>query len=344
MVFHGTNAEFDEFKSELLGSKNWLADSAYMGFFFAGNQATSEAYTGMNSSDMIGLNISDSPILKRANEKYGKEIQDVKDSIKEVYQKEFDDALDKRKKELIDGLTEDVIKIFFPKGITNETVNTLISFEKREEISKKADKINKDNGNAKKLEDLEKKAIKYINDEFIKDRGLKPQIMNLFLNIRNPKTVAVENRDEVSLPYEIQAAKDSGNDGVIFNNLKDGAEEDDIFVAFKPNQVKSATENVGTFSPKTANIKFQKAPKILGGKPTQVIVKDEYKALLDQIKLEARAQREQKREHKKILADISATVTSLKSKGNISVKQFDFIMKKLKGLNFDNKQKVSEFI
>jgi hypothetical protein len=75
-----------------------------------------------------------------------------------------------------------------------------------------------------------------------------------------------------------------------------------------------------------------------------VIVKDEYKALLDQIKLEARAQREQKREYKKILADISATVTSLKSKGNISVKQFDFIMKKLKGLNFDNKQKVSEFI
>jgi ribosomal protein L19E len=91
-------------------------------------------------------------------------------------------------------------------------------------------------------------------------------------------------------------------------------------------------------------IKFQKAPKILGGKPTQVIVKDEYKALLDQIKLEARAQREQKREYKKVLADISATVTSLKSKGNISVKQFDFIMKKLKGLNFDNKQKVSEFI
>jgi hypothetical protein len=91
-------------------------------------------------------------------------------------------------------------------------------------------------------------------------------------------------------------------------------------------------------------IKFQKAPKILGGKPTQVIVKDEYKALLDQIKLEARAQREQKREYKKILADISATVTSLKSNGNISVKQFDFIMKKLKGLNFDNKQKVSEFI
>jgi hypothetical protein len=75
-----------------------------------------------------------------------------------------------------------------------------------------------------------------------------------------------------------------------------------------------------------------------------VIVKDEYKALLDQIKLEARAQREQKREYKKILADISATVTSLKSKGNISVKQFDFIMKKLKGLNFDNKQKVSEFV
>ena len=90
--------------------------------------------------------------------------------------------------------------------------------------------------------------------------------------------------------------------------------------------------------------KQQKAPKILGGKPTQVIVKDEYKALLDQIKLEARAQREQKKAYKQVLADISARVTALKSKGNISVKQFDAIMKNLKRLNFDNETKVQAFI
>jgi hypothetical protein len=117
-----------------------------------------------------------------------------------------------------------------------------------------------------------------------------------------------------------------------------------LVLAKNAKKVSTSDPMFETKSAKGGKIKFQKAPKILGGKPTQVIVKDEYKALLDQIKLEARAQREQKREYKKILADISATVTSLKSKGNISVKQFDFIMKKLKGLNFDNKQKVSEFI
>lgn len=91
-------------------------------------------------------------------------------------------------------------------------------------------------------------------------------------------------------------------------------------------------------------IKFQKAPKILGVKPTVVIVNDEQKALVDQIKLEVRAQREQKKAHKQVLADISARVTALKSKGNISVKQFDAIMKNLNRLNFDNAKKVDEFI
>ena len=126
-------------------------------------------------------------------------------------------------------------------------------------------------------------------------------------------------------------------DGVTAFRYKDGAQ----VVEGTTESIAVIDTNIITEKPAR---KQQKAPKILGGKPTQVIVKDEYKALLDQIKLEARAQREQKREYKKILADISATVTSLKSKGNISVKQFDFIMKKLKGLNFDNKQKVSEFI
>jgi hypothetical protein len=91
-------------------------------------------------------------------------------------------------------------------------------------------------------------------------------------------------------------------------------------------------------------IKFQKAPKILGVKPTVVIVNDEQKALVDQIKLEVRAQREQKKAYKQVLADISARVTALKSKGNISVKQFDAIMKNLKRLNFDNETKVQAFI
>jgi hypothetical protein len=90
--------------------------------------------------------------------------------------------------------------------------------------------------------------------------------------------------------------------------------------------------------------KKQLKPKILGVKPTVVIVNDEQRALVDQIKLEVRAQREQKKAYKQVLADISARVTALKSKGNISVKQFDAIMKNLKRLNFDNETKVQAFI
>ena len=98
------------------------------------------------------------------------------------------------------------------------------------------------------------------------------------------------------------------------------------------------------YSIKPSTIKFQKAPKILGVKPTVVIVNDEQKALVDQIKLEIRAQRDQKKAHKQVLASISARVTALKSKGNISVKQFDAIMKNLNRLNFDNETKVQAFI
>ena len=111
--------------------------------------------------------------------------------------------------------------------------------------------------------------------------------------------------------------------------------------------VKKVSPNDPMFETKSAKggkIKFQKAPKILGVKPTVVIVNDEHRALVDQIKLEVRAQREQKKAHKQVLADISARVTALKSKGNISVKQFDAIMKNLKRLNFDNETKVQAFI
>jgi hypothetical protein len=174
------------------------------------------------------------------------------------------------------------------------------------------------------------------------------QVYNLFLNIKNPLVVDIQKTEftkmsELSQYIESKMRNDSSIDGIVYQNFTDKILSDN-YQTFESNQVKSATDNVGTFDKNSKKIKFQKAPKILGVKPTVVIVNDEQKALVDQIKLEVRAQREQKKAHKQVLADISARVTALKSKGNISVKQFDFIMKKLKGLNFDNKQKVSEFI
>lgn len=136
--------------------------------------------------------------------------------------------------------------------------------------------------------------------------------------------------------------------GLVYaKNAKEVSPNSDEFTVYgkydeAKNKVVASEEPMLDKSGKT--IKFQKTPKILGVKPTVVIVNDEQRALVDQIKLEVRAQREQKKAHKQVLADISARVTALKSKGNISVKQFDAIMKNLKRLNFDNAVKVDAFI
>jgi hypothetical protein len=55
IVHHGSNFKFDKFDKNKLGEKNWMAKSATMGFFFAGNKETSKAYTGLNGMDMVGL-------------------------------------------------------------------------------------------------------------------------------------------------------------------------------------------------------------------------------------------------------------------------------------------------
>ena len=64
----------------------------------------------------------------------------------------------------------------------------------------------------------------------------------------------VIKRDERSTNEWAEYARANGYDGVIFRNLRDGAGIDimqnpsDVFVAFESTQIKSATDNVGTYS------------------------------------------------------------------------------------------------
>jgi hypothetical protein len=90
-------------------------------------------------------------------------------------------------------------------------------------------------------------------------------------------------------------------------------------------------------------IKFQKAPKILGQKPTVVIVNDEAKALIDQIKLEVRAQREQKKAHTEVRKSISDSVKAMVKKGSINLKQASTVISTLNRVNFDNPEMVKRF-
>ena len=64
-------------------------------------------------------------------------------------------------------------------------------------------------------------------------------------------------------------AKEEGYDGVIFTNIVDSRYRDPItnYVPFESNQVKSATQNVGTFNPEDDRIEFMIGPAAPAGAP-----------------------------------------------------------------------------
>lgn len=123
----------------------------------------------------------------------------------------------------------------------------------------------------------------------------RPKVIDTFLSIKNPKVfessedgkidsfeLMMDDRDEVTwatymvgdkrsdmwAPYQdryktSQEYKDhlksQGYDGIILKNTEyDGdGEKSDQFVTFEPTQIKSATENRGTFDPYDARIRYQ---------------------------------------------------------------------------------------
>jgi hypothetical protein len=248
VVFHGTNETFDEFKKEKLGSKNWMADSARMGFFFAGTKATSESYSGMTSLDMMAVSMGAyDDIIK----KYKNELDNAKASVDAVYNRilEEEEAITIQNNLL---KAEDFRKILrdanIAEGEINRLLSTLVNRVDYNKVYEKSKEENDKNGNNDRLKGINDKIFSEIEERWRKKTGANPTIMELFLNIRNPLSVDYKGITQTNLPSDIQQAIATGKDGVIFNNLKDGAEADDIFVALEPNQIKSATGNTGAFS------------------------------------------------------------------------------------------------
>ena len=84
------------------------------------------------------------------------------------------------------------------------------------------------------------------------------RVEEVYLNIRNPYYAKLEPGKFSDPNYEkalIREAKKRGCDGLIIQNDTDNElEAETFYVAFKPNQIKSATDNVGTFSTETEDI------------------------------------------------------------------------------------------
>lgn len=105
------------------------------------------------------------------------------------------------------------------------------------------------------------------------------RLIPAFLNIRNPKTIdfgfdtwdsVIDEYDEVGFELNYQLAKNSDNDGIINKDVYDTGvfdlmddtdpdyeEPSTIYIAKKPNQIKSATDNTGAFNESNDDIRFQ---------------------------------------------------------------------------------------
>lgn len=105
-------------------------------------------------------------------------------------------------------------------------------------------------------------------------------MMPVYLSIRNPATKkqfleagAIEDEG-----LAISRLEADGHDGVVYPYATDGQ----VLIAFRPEQIKSAIGNAGTFDPENANIRFSRASQaerlddILGRTPQRSPDQDEF--------------------------------------------------------------------
>jgi hypothetical protein len=88
--------------------------------------------------------------------------------------------------------------------------------------------------------------------------GIKA-VLDTFLNIKNPLTIDFTNRVYSEVSKESRNVRKDGYDGLIAKNVNDFTGTEDQYIAFEPNQIKSATDNAGTFNPNNPSILFQTA-------------------------------------------------------------------------------------
>ena len=89
---------------------------------------------------------------------------------------------------------------------------------------------------------------------YLKKHGGPQRFIAAFLSIKNPLRTE-DLGDEYAWDRAIRQAKAEGYDGIVYKNTEEG--EGDSYIAFYPEQIKSATGNNGNFDPSDPNILHQ---------------------------------------------------------------------------------------
>lgn len=244
VVYHGSPYRFFRFDKARLGQSTG-ADSAKEGFFFTDNKDLAELFSRYSLeklpvSDVEQLakdrlqNMSREE-LNEAYEAYRNDSPDYQD-----YADEAGSPSDREYLEisgfLRDGISEDEAK----RNYVQDSIENKIEggyFSDMEEIE----------------EELSSIGIEFGNNE------------QVFLNIKSPITDDIErdyfhNGEDVSpMTPVLQEAKRMGRDGVVFTGVVENGQNGaaNQYVAFEPGQIKSATENVGTFDGEQDDIRYR---------------------------------------------------------------------------------------
>jgi len=231
-VFHGTYEDFiGRFDPDKLGSKNIFAESAREGFFFAGTVKTAKVYTELTPLDLAGMIMKKDPVLDEVREMYRGQTEKLDKVRQRVYKEISDeikaDAYYKQLSELVKGqLTED-------NYLYQLAAEKKYGHGPTIEIDQRLQK----QGWFEKVADLERRKTLEIQSRYFVREGKRPHIKEVYLNITNPYVYDFKGNEEETLTGHIKEAKRRGHDGVIFKNLADGAETDDIFVVFDADQI-----------------------------------------------------------------------------------------------------------
>ena len=244
VVYHGSPYRFFRFDKTKLGQSTG-ADSAKEGFFFTDNKELAELFSrysleSLPVSDVEQLvkdrllNMSENE-LNDAYEVYRNDSPDYLD-----YADETDSPNDRAYLEirgfLLDGVSEEEAK----REYIQDSIESKIEggyFSDMEEVE----------------EELSSIGIEFGNNE------------QVFLNIESPLVDEVErdyfHNGEGVFPMTpvLQNAKRMGRDGVVFTGIVESGQKGaaNQYVAFEPNQIKSATDNVGTFDVGQEDIRYR---------------------------------------------------------------------------------------
>lgn len=98
------------------------------------------------------------------------------------------------------------------------------------------------------------KAANERTEDLDEPRGSQPvHVMPLYLSIRNPMRTTDPWDDEDAWEDKIRVAKERGHDGIVYRNAREDAGQDS-WIAFSPDQIKSAIGNPGTYRLRSSSI------------------------------------------------------------------------------------------